>query len=219
VDAESRSQFNIISMKTSTICLVGNAYSLKGLGLGEAIDNHTHILRFNHYKVEGYEEDVGERTTHWSAAPEPICRLIKQEGLQYFRQYKTVWARNWGGRGRPPNQIQIAKIASYWKDHEVCDLQWLSEDTLRECGSPYRDWEEEFLKAQKQGTTTGFLALIFAMHHYKTPISIGGFGFSEYSNYDYYSGGEINRNHSLDKERLVINRWVEQGLLNRIEEE
>ncbi|XP_049949130.1 beta-galactoside alpha-2,6-sialyltransferase 2 [Schistocerca serialis cubense] len=47
----------------NTCAIVTNAGSLDGSGLGNFIDTHDVVLRFNHAPTEGYESDVGSKTT------------------------------------------------------------------------------------------------------------------------------------------------------------
>ncbi|CAL4178203.1 unnamed protein product, partial [Meganyctiphanes norvegica] len=47
----------------NTCAVVSSAASLKGSGLGDFIDSHDAIVRFNHAPTKGFEEDVGSRTT------------------------------------------------------------------------------------------------------------------------------------------------------------
>jgi len=61
------------------ICVVGNAATLKGKGLGEVIDSYDKVVRFNHFAGEGdipsghrreLERDSGVRATTWVASPD-----------------------------------------------------------------------------------------------------------------------------------------------------
>ena len=47
----------------SRICVVGAACSLKGKNLGGKIDSHDEVVRVNNHAVEGYEKEVGSKTT------------------------------------------------------------------------------------------------------------------------------------------------------------
>ena len=47
------------------LLLVGNGPSLLGKRLGPVIDNFPHVARLNSYKTEGFELDVGTRTSIW----------------------------------------------------------------------------------------------------------------------------------------------------------
>ena len=46
-----------------TCAIIGGGYRLKGRKLGAEIDAHEAVIRVNEHKVEGYQEDVGYRTT------------------------------------------------------------------------------------------------------------------------------------------------------------
>lgn len=52
-----------------SVAFVGNAPSLKNEGLGEWIDSHDIVIRFNECPVKGFESDVGERTNIVVANP------------------------------------------------------------------------------------------------------------------------------------------------------
>ncbi|XP_070538919.1 beta-galactoside alpha-2,6-sialyltransferase 2-like [Ptychodera flava] len=49
--------------KFSKCAVVGSSFHLNQSGLGEAIDNHDAVLRFNDAPTVGFEKDVGKRTT------------------------------------------------------------------------------------------------------------------------------------------------------------
>ena len=49
-----------------SVVLVGNGPSIVESKLGAAIDEHTHVVRFNNYQIAGFEQHTGERTTLWS---------------------------------------------------------------------------------------------------------------------------------------------------------
>ncbi len=49
---------------SKNVVLVGNAFDITGKGQGEEIDKFGTIIRFNSCVIEGYEKDVGNRTTH-----------------------------------------------------------------------------------------------------------------------------------------------------------
>lgn len=54
-----------------SICVVGNAASLAGAGLGARIDAHRTVLRFNRYSAAGSAAaDIGTRIDVWVCSPE-----------------------------------------------------------------------------------------------------------------------------------------------------
>ncbi len=50
-----------------TVAVVGNGPSALRANIGQIIDAHTHVVRFNNYKVAGFESQVGRRTSLWSS--------------------------------------------------------------------------------------------------------------------------------------------------------
>jgi hypothetical protein len=52
---------------TDTVVVVGNGPSALRAYYGQIIDSHDHVVRFNNYKVAGYEIQVGTRTSLWSS--------------------------------------------------------------------------------------------------------------------------------------------------------
>lgn len=68
--------FEFISVfpEDSTVVFVGNAPSLIGEGLGEWIDSHDVVVRFNECPTRDYEDDVGSRTDILVSNPYPEGR-------------------------------------------------------------------------------------------------------------------------------------------------
>lgn len=58
---------NLLSdlLKNKTIAIVGNGPSEVGKCNGQTIDDHDIVIRFNNYKVDGFEKDYGTRTDIW----------------------------------------------------------------------------------------------------------------------------------------------------------
>lgn len=57
-----------------SLVVIGNAPSLKNEGLGEWIDSHDVVVRFNECALDGYAEDVGYRTSILVSNPYPEGR-------------------------------------------------------------------------------------------------------------------------------------------------
>ncbi|MFM7010164.1 MAG: glycosyltransferase family 29 protein [Betaproteobacteria bacterium] len=49
-----------------SVVVVGNGPSIHGSRLGNIIDAHDEVVRFNSYRLAGYEADTGSKTTLWS---------------------------------------------------------------------------------------------------------------------------------------------------------
>lgn len=52
---------------TDSVVVVGNGPSVFKAEYGALVDWHTHVVRFNNYKVAGFEKHVGQRTSLWSS--------------------------------------------------------------------------------------------------------------------------------------------------------
>jgi hypothetical protein len=59
-------QLQSIWLAPKTVCLVGNGPSLQGSRMGKVIDAHDEVVRFNAFKLGGFEADTGTKTTLWS---------------------------------------------------------------------------------------------------------------------------------------------------------
>ena len=57
--------------------VIGNGPSLSGKGLGPTIDSFANIIRINKFETNGYEGDVGSRTTGWG--------LNENLGMKYIQ--------------------------------------------------------------------------------------------------------------------------------------
>lgn len=49
-----------------SVVMVGNGPGVLGSGLGDRIDQFGQVVRFNHFKTNWFEKDVGVKTTLWS---------------------------------------------------------------------------------------------------------------------------------------------------------
>jgi hypothetical protein len=73
-----------------SICVVGNGPSVIGSRNGKVIDSHDHVYRFNEYVTDGFELDVGVKTTHWS-----INQLLQHTTRDGVYAYSNVPACTW----------------------------------------------------------------------------------------------------------------------------
>uniref|UniRef100_A0A667XJX7 CMP-N-acetylneuraminate-beta-galactosamide-alpha-2,3-sialyltransferase 1 n=1 Tax=Myripristis murdjan TaxID=586833 RepID=A0A667XJX7_9TELE len=75
--------------KCRTCAVVGNSMNLKGSHYGALIDSHDIIIRMNGGHTQGYEADVGTRTTHHVMYPESAMDLGNTTHLVLF-PFKTM---------------------------------------------------------------------------------------------------------------------------------
>ncbi|KAM7372854.1 hypothetical protein PAMP_007749 [Pampus punctatissimus] len=67
-----------------TCAVVGNSANLKGSHYGALIDFHDIVIRMNHGRTKGYEEDVGTKTTHHVMYPQSSTNLDNTTHLVLF---------------------------------------------------------------------------------------------------------------------------------------
>jgi len=73
--------------KNNSVVLVGNGGSLLNSNKGAAINSFIDVVRFNNFRINGYEADVGTKTTIWFTVN---CNLAKLKG-----KYKKVYFHSW----------------------------------------------------------------------------------------------------------------------------
>lgn len=74
-------------IKNRHIVVVGNGGSLLNSNKGVAINSFKDVVRFNDYRIFGYEADVGTKTTIWFTVN---CELRKLKN-----KYKRVYFHSW----------------------------------------------------------------------------------------------------------------------------
>ncbi len=81
---------DLISGKS--VAIVGNGPSEVGLGLGAEIESHDVVIRFNNFKVDGFEADYGCRTDIWVKCQrnDVVHRKLKDVSLIL---YEPDWDR------------------------------------------------------------------------------------------------------------------------------
>ena len=70
-----------------TIVVVGNGGSILDQNKGRAINGYDDVVRFNNFKITGFETDVGTKTTIWFTCN---CNLTKSQ-MKYDEVYFHSW--------------------------------------------------------------------------------------------------------------------------------
>jgi hypothetical protein len=127
------------------IILVGNSSNIIGQGLGEQIDQFDIVVRFNNFKIDGYENDVG-RKIDWVCyracddvkliKPDQLSRAfffitycIHTQGMKKVaRQQKSFY----GSKGTVVDEIQCLNLAKQMK-FKTDLTEWPSIGALAAC--------------------------------------------------------------------------------------
>ena len=78
------------------IALVGNGPCEIGKNKGKEIDSHDIVIRFNNFKIEGYENDYGSKTDIWSCNLNPDVEY-KNNDFKLVILAENVFARGYNG--------------------------------------------------------------------------------------------------------------------------
>uniref|UniRef100_A0A3Q2P9D2 ST3 beta-galactoside alpha-2,3-sialyltransferase 1 n=1 Tax=Fundulus heteroclitus TaxID=8078 RepID=A0A3Q2P9D2_FUNHE len=138
-----------------TCAVVGNSVNLKGSHYGPLIDFQDFIIRINHGRVKGYEEDVGTRTTHRIMYPESGSTLDNTTHLVMFafKMRDIEWLiRSFptGSSGKYPSTGFMTLIFAL----HICDEVWFSFVSLVKClVSKFSD-VENIIKVQLSSNIT-----------------------------------------------------------------
>lgn len=192
-------------MSGTKVILVGSSDGLNGKSLGKTIDKFDKIIRFNWFRTKEYEKDVGEKITHWmvAASQRNIKRL--NEFMPNVSGLEKVWIKEFDDEPES-KQGMINTIKSHTS---------LTDDMFVIVPIPGEIFNE--LKEKlKQIPSTGIMGLEMAKRTFQdAEIYIVGIG--DGTAYKYYNSVSPLAGHNWKKEKELIDSWVEQGLIKRLE--
>ena len=194
-------------------CIIGNSVSLKGSGLGRKIDSYEHVIRCNYYHIKGYEKDVGVKTTIWLVSAVAVAKLgnpnqVPSRGHKFrdCSDIEEVWVRT--GLPKYTNAVidKLKNVKTYY---------WLKPSSSSVVG----DWSKIFFD-NKIIPTTGLVGIVHSFSRWSPPLDIIGFGVSDSIDNSHYEESRVPSwsHHNIDIERILINKWVKEGLVSRIDE-
>ncbi|XP_032848806.1 CMP-N-acetylneuraminate-beta-galactosamide-alpha-2,3-sialyltransferase 2-like isoform X4 [Tyto alba] len=197
------------SSRCRTCAVVGNSGRLKGSSHGLRIDAHDWVLRMNRAKITGFELDVGRRTTHHFMYPESAVNLGPSVHLVLV----------------PFKPLDLQWVASAFSTGELTHTYVRVKQFIKADRNKVLILSPAFLKyihdnwMQRQGRypSTGFTALLFALHICQQ-VSVFGFGADSEGNWHHYweknrwSGAfRRTRVHDADMEFSIIERLAAEG--------
>ncbi|XP_066481548.1 CMP-N-acetylneuraminate-beta-galactosamide-alpha-2,3-sialyltransferase 2-like [Tiliqua scincoides] len=191
-----------------TCAVVGNSGRLKGSKYGEKIDSHHFVLRMNTAKTEGFEEDVGRRTTHHFMYPESAINL--HPGIHLVLVPFKIMDLKWLASAFTSGDIRhtYTRVKQFLKA-DKSKILILNPAFLKYI-------QDNWTKHHGKYPSTGFIALMFAIHTC-TQVSAFGFGADSKGNWHHY--WEENRGAGAFRKTGVHDAIVEQGLIERLANE
>jgi len=185
------------------ICVVGNAGSLRGASLGERIDRHGRVVRFNRYHSDAAgPQDLGRRLDVWVCAP----KFLPEAAAMVQGRFDVAWLVLSG----PDVRYHRAGAA----------LDWALVDTLVEAGVrvvtvPLEVWRglvDRLAAPPSAGVL--LLAWVHALLGGWGALTIAGFGGAQMRGHAYHHAGRgrAGRRHAWGRERALLSEWRCEGL-------
>lgn len=180
--------------------IVGSSSNLTGSNYGALIDSHAAVMRFNNAPTEGYEEDVGHKTTHRTFFEGAVRRILPKAGdsILMFREESPS--------GVPAALMRIKKET----EGVGADLFVIHHDLFFRANQLYDDWLQ-------RKPSSGFLGIVWAVNNCNQ-VSILGLGPDRNGVYGYYFRNRVHKpskkrkvRHSFDAERGPIQKMVREN--------
>lgn len=161
----------------STCAVVGNSANLQGSRYGPFIDSHDVIIRMNTARTEGYEADVGMRTTHHVMYPESAVDLDENTHLVLipFKIMDLEWLA--GATTTGFHALSYAEMKSNIKANK--DLVMVVNPAFM------RYVHLTWLGKKGRYPSTGFITLILALHICEE-VHVFGYGADQDGNWSHY---------------------------------
>ncbi|KAL4629916.1 CMP-N-acetylneuraminate-beta-galactosamide-alpha-2,3-sialyltransferase 1-like [Arapaima gigas] len=164
-------------LRCRTCAVVGNSGNLKGSNYGTRIDSNDFIIRMNEAPTLGFENDVGERTTHHLMYPES-ARHLEHNASLILIPFKTLDLQ-WIISAFTTGTIKQTYMPVLTRITANKDKVIIYNPTFLKY--VYDNW----LENHGRYPSTGFLAIMFAIH-ICDQVSVFGFGADKEGNWHHY---------------------------------
>ncbi|KAJ8259192.1 hypothetical protein COCON_G00182040 [Conger conger] len=192
-----------------TCAVVGNSGNLLGSKFGPLINSHTTVIRMNKATTLGFEEDVGNRTTHHILYPESAVDLPPGVHLVLlpFKLRDIQWV---------VSALTTGEIKSTYM--RVKNLVKADKDKVIVVNPTFFKYtHDKWTEHHGRYPSTGMLALIFSLH-ICDEVSVFGYGADQKGNWHHYweknkLSGAFRKTgvHSADFEMQVIKKLAAEG--------
>ena len=191
------------------VAIVGSSSSLLNQNLGELIDGFDEVVRFNRAPTDGWENNVGSKTTLRVANNHVFANVKHNVGGDEN-------CEDWKPEGQPQNFIKELKNQNILLLNKDCSAWEEKEKHIHHTSSPFLG---NYLCAESFGGTrspsVGYAFISLCIMNGLKP-TLFGFGLSEESekaSHYWENKDKIISSHGYKLERENIKRWQEIGKL------
>uniref|UniRef100_G3NJS0 CMP-N-acetylneuraminate-beta-galactosamide-alpha-2,3-sialyltransferase 2 n=1 Tax=Gasterosteus aculeatus aculeatus TaxID=481459 RepID=G3NJS0_GASAC len=192
--------------------VVGNSGNLRRSGNGNLIDSHNSVIRMNKAVTRGFEEDVGNRTTHHFLYPESAVDVAR--GVSLVLLPFKVRDLEWVTSALSTGQVKMTYM-------RVKDRVQADKDKVLVVNPVFFKYaHDRWNESHGRYPSTGMLAIIFALHTCDQ-VSVFGYGADQQGNWHHYweenrYAGAFRKTgvHSADFETLIIRRLAKEGKIS-----
>jgi len=182
---------------SKTCILVGNGGSLLGSNNGNLIDSFELVVRFNEFQIQGYETDIGNKSTHWFT----VLRAVRGHWRSNI-QWQQIWTHSWEARPSKCHTFQSYADISAAPCFKV-PHSWLKQMS-KTASTEYKSW------------STGALAMWGMLHECSIEqVHAVGFDWWRKSQIQHHYCDSVQRGslHDPKEEKKLIDYLVSQGKL------
>ncbi|XP_077384712.1 ST3 beta-galactoside alpha-2,3-sialyltransferase 8 isoform X2 [Festucalex cinctus] len=189
--------------------VVGNSGNLRQSGHGKLIDSHDIVIRMNKAVTRGFEQDVGNRTTHHFLYPESAVDV--SPGVSLILLPFKLRDMEWLASALSTGHVKM----TYMRVKERVEAD--KDKVLVVSPAFFKYVHSRWTEGHGRYPSTGMLAIVFALHTCDQ-VSVLGYGADRQGNWHHYweenrYAGAFRKTgvHSADFETRVIRRLAEEG--------
>lgn len=180
------------------VAVVGNAGYLRELDQGRIIDNHELVIRLNNFQTSGFERQVGGR-----------CDVFLTNFFTDIRYDRPELADVRHVVASVPNNFRKARRSHLHQRHAQHIVEGMERLKRQAVYTPSSTAFTEACLACRAVPSTGFMAILFALHHLRwSQLFITGFSFFRGREHYFNEPGAPRPRHDFERERPVIARML-----------
>ncbi|KAM4613910.1 ST3 beta-galactoside alpha-2,3-sialyltransferase 8 isoform 1-T3 [Polymixia lowei] len=201
-------QVSALPSRCRSCAVVGNSGNLRRSGHGNLINSHTSVIRMNKAVTGGFEQDVGNRTTHHFLYPESAVDVGKGVSLVLlpFKLRDLEWLTSALSTG------EVKMTYMRVKDRVEADR----DKVLVVNPAFFKYVHDRWTEHHGRYPSTGMLAIIFALH-ICDQVSVFGYGADQEGNWHHY--WEENRYAGAFRKTGVHNAEFETRVIHQLADE